>query len=85
MGTPTRSYSLLVARAPLQGAHSYLVCAGGIRYVQTPRLTSGDAFSVFSAIRMVRVTLAKVCESESVRTNKAVVCSRNMFFEVIRL
>ena len=63
MSAPARCYSLLITQAPLQGAHSYLVCAGGIRSAQTPRLTSRDAFSVFSAIRMVRATLAKVCES----------------------
>ena len=35
MGAPTLCYSILVARAPLQGAHSCLVRAGGIRYAQT--------------------------------------------------
>ena len=35
MGAPISCYSLLVARAPLQGAHPYLLLAGGIRYAQT--------------------------------------------------
>ena len=38
--------------------------AGGIRFAQTAVLLSGDAFSVFSTIRMVRAWLAKVCESK---------------------
>ena len=41
--------------------------------LKPPRLPSGDAFSVFFAIRMVRARLAKVC----VRINKVFFC-RNM-------
>jgi hypothetical protein len=35
MGAQTLCYSILVARAPLQGAHTCLVRTGGIRYAQT--------------------------------------------------
>ena len=50
--------------------------AGGIRSAQTPRLLSGDAFSVFSAIRMVRARLAKVCVSEVCENRQISLCSR---------
>ena len=63
MGAPTRCYSLLVARAPLQGAHPYLLLAGGIRYAQTA-LLSGDAFSVL-AIRIRRLSIRNMFQNSS--------------------
>ena len=44
----------------------------GFRSAQMPWLSSGDAFSVFSTIRIVRARLAKVCESCLCEKNFAV-------------
>ena len=63
MGAPTRCYSLLVARAPLQGAHTYLAVPGVFATLKPPGYQAETPSASFLPSGWVRGRLAKVCES----------------------